>query len=60
MDTQMPVADTTDASTLDERWAAWVAKGAEHDKKNKKRAIAAAAAMFSGLGFWAAMVVLFR
>jgi hypothetical protein len=58
MDTQMAVADRTDASTLDERWAAWVAKGAEHDKKNKKRAIAAAAVMVSGFGLWAAMVLL--
>jgi hypothetical protein len=57
MDTEMAVGDRTDASTLDERWAAWVAKGAEHDKKIQKRAVAAVAAMVSGFGLWAAMVL---
>jgi hypothetical protein len=28
----------------DERWAAWVARGVEHDRKLKKRAIAIVAA----------------
>jgi hypothetical protein len=52
-------ADRTDASTLDKSWAAWVARGAEHDKKVKKRAVASAIALFSGLALWAANVVLF-
>jgi hypothetical protein len=29
----------------DERWAAWVARGVEHDRKLKKRVIAIAAAV---------------
>ena len=49
MDT-MGIAGGTDASTADERWAAWVAKGAEHDKKTKQRV---------GLGLWVAIVFLF-
>ena len=32
----------------DERWAAWVARGVEHDRKLKKRAIAIAAAVAAG------------
>ena len=36
------------ASTSDERWAAWVAKGVEHDRNLKKRAIAIAAAVAVG------------
>jgi hypothetical protein len=59
MQTEMGNAVRTDACTFDERWAAWVAKGAEQDKKLKKRAVAAAAAIFSGLALWAANVVLF-
>jgi hypothetical protein len=56
MQTEMGNADRTDASTLDKSWAAWVA---EHDKKVKKRAVASAIALFSGLALWAANVVLF-
>ena len=32
----------------DERWAAWVARGVEHDRKIKKRAIAIATAVAAG------------
>jgi hypothetical protein len=59
MHTEMGTADRTDASTLDQRWAAWVIKGAEHDKKIRKRMITAAAVIGTGLGLWAAIVVLF-
>ena len=34
-----------DAVSSDERWAAWVARGVEHDRKIKKRAIVFAAAV---------------
>jgi hypothetical protein len=34
----------------DERWAAWVARGVEHDRKLKKRAIAIATAVAAGAG----------
>ena len=59
MQTEIAVSDRADASTADERWAAWVAKGAEHERKTKKRAIAAAAVIVSGLGLWLAVVLLF-
>ena len=36
------------ASTSDERWAAWVAKGVERDRNIKKRAIAIATAVAAG------------
>ena len=36
------------ASTSDERWAAWVAKGVEHDRNIKDRAIAIATAVAAG------------
>jgi hypothetical protein len=54
--TEIGVADRADAGTADERWAAWVARGVEHDRKTRKRAIAAAAVVFSGLGLWLAIV----
>ena len=42
-----------EANTADERWAAWLAKGVAQDRKTKKRAIAAAVVVASGLGLWA-------
>jgi hypothetical protein len=50
MDTDMGMARGTDASTADERCAAWVAKGAVHERKTKQRV---------GLGLWVAIVFLF-
>jgi hypothetical protein len=44
--------------TADERWAAWVARGAEHDKKVKSRAIAIAVAVAAGGAVWLAIVLL--
>ena len=58
MQTEIAVSDRADASTADERWAAWVARGVEHERKTKKRAIAAAV-IVSGLGLWLAIVLLF-
>jgi hypothetical protein len=54
----MGVADRADAGTADERWAAWVARGVEHDVRTRKRAIVAAAVIASGLGLWLAIVLL--
>ena len=47
MQTDFVKADVM-ASASDERWAAWVAKGVEHDRNTKKRAIAIAAAVAVG------------
>jgi len=58
MHTEMTGADRADASTSDERWAAWVARGVEHERKTTKRAIAAAAVIASGLGLWLAIILL--
>lgn len=50
----LPMATKTVAYTgaegvsSDERWSAWVARGVEHDRKIKKRAIAIAAAVATG------------
>ena len=57
MRTGIGVADRADASTADERWSAWVARGVDHDRKIKRRAIAAAI-IASGLGLWRAIVLL--
>lgn len=43
----------------DERWASWVAKGAEHDRKIKGRAIAIATAVAAG-AFLSLIVFLLR
>jgi hypothetical protein len=42
------VAFTQENVSSDERWAAWLAKGVEHDRKAKKRLIAIAAAIAAG------------
>ena len=47
MQTDFVKADVM-ASASDERWAAWVAKGVEHDRNTKKRVIAIAAAVAAG------------
>jgi hypothetical protein len=44
-----------DERTSDQRWAAWVAKGAEHDKKTTTRIVAIAVAV---TGLIAAAVLL--
>jgi hypothetical protein len=56
MQTEMGGADRADVTTADERWAARVARGVEHDKKTKKRAIAAAGIVASGLTLWVTIV----
>jgi hypothetical protein len=43
----------------EERWAAWVAKGVEHDRKIKERANAIAFAVAAG-AFLSLMLVLLR
>jgi DnaJ-domain-containing protein 1 len=60
MQTEIAASDRADASTADERWAAWVARGVEHDRKTRKRALAAAAVIASGMGVWLAFGLLLR
>ncbi len=43
------VADRPEGLTSDERWAAWVAKGEEHDRKIRKRARAVLVAIAAGV-----------
>ena len=45
MATETVAYSRTESVSSDERWAAWVAKGVEHDSTVKKRAIAIAAAI---------------
>jgi len=54
MTTQVEVS----ASTADQRWAMWVGRGAEHDRKIKKRAVAVAAVVTGGLALWLAVVLM--
>jgi hypothetical protein len=55
MHTDLTVADRAAASTVEERWAAWVARGAEHERKARKRAVAAAAVVVGALGLGLAL-----
>ena len=59
MHTVMKVAGRADASTANERWAAWMTKGVEHERKINQRAIVVASVMASALGLWLAIVLLF-
>lgn len=45
--------------TSEERWAAWVARGVEHDRRLKKRAIAIAAVAAAGAAL-SLLIVLLR
>jgi len=58
MQTEIGVVDRAEARLADERWTAWVAKGVDHDRKTKKRAVAAVAVVASGLALWLATVLL--
>jgi hypothetical protein len=53
-----PASGRAEVLTKDERWAAWVARGVEHDRKLKKRSIAIACATAAGLALWLAIVLL--
>lgn len=44
--------------TSDERWAAWVAKGVEHDRKTRKRASGILVAVATGVALWLSIVLL--
>jgi DnaJ-domain-containing protein 1 len=59
MQTEIAVSDRAVASTAEARWAAWVARGVEHDRKTRKRAIAAGAVIASGAALWLAFRLLF-
>jgi hypothetical protein len=48
MATEILAYTRAEGVSSDERWAAWVARGVEHDGKIKKRAIAIAAAAAAG------------
>ena len=48
MATETVAYSRAESVSSDERWAAWVAKGVEHDKKIKKRVLAIAAAIAAG------------
>jgi hypothetical protein len=57
MATETGVFDRANASTADERWAAWVARGVEHDIKIKKRAVGMAALVAGGVALWLAIAL---
>jgi hypothetical protein len=49
MATETVAYSRAEGMSSDERWAAWVARGVEHDSKIKKRATAIAAAVAAGV-----------
>ena len=53
---QAEVSGQAEAS-FEDRWAAWVARGAEQDRKTKKRVVAAATVMAGGLALWLALAL---
>jgi hypothetical protein len=58
MHSEMGVADGADLRTDDQKWAAWVAKGIEHDRKGKGHAIVAAAVLVISVGLGLAIAFL--
>jgi hypothetical protein len=59
MVTETAVYTQAEGGSSDERWAAWVARGLEHDRAVKKRALAIAVAIAAGLAL-SLLIVLFR
>lgn len=59
MATETVAYSRPESVSSDERWAAWVAKGVEHDRTIKKRVIAIAAAIAAG-GALSLVIFLFR
>jgi hypothetical protein len=58
MHTVLGTSVSAETIAADERWAAWVARGKVHDKRTRKRAIAAAAVVASALAIWLGVVLL--
>jgi hypothetical protein len=59
MVTETAVYTQAEGGSSDERWAAWVAKGLEHDRKIKKRAIPIGVAVATGVAL-SLLIFLFR
>ena len=51
------VAPRPQGLTSDERWTAWVARGAEHDRKITKRARAVLMTIAVGVAVWLSIVM---
>ena len=58
MATETVAYSRAEGVSSDERWAAWVARGVEHDRKLKKRAIVTAAAVAVGAALWLVIFLL--
>lgn len=58
MYTEIAVADAAAERTADERWADWVARGVESNKKSRKRMTVVAAAALGGVVLWLATALL--
>jgi hypothetical protein len=50
----------TDPVTADERWSRWLARGAEHDRRLRRRMRYVTAAIAAGLVAWLVFVLLTR
>ena len=46
--------------TADERWAAWLARGAEHDRKLNTRVIVIGSVLAAGVVSWLTIALMFR
>ena len=46
--------------TADERWAAWLARGAEHDRKLNTRAIVIGSVLGAGVATWLTIALMFQ
>jgi len=50
-------SDGAAASTDEQRWAAWLARGVEQDRKTRKHAVAVAAIVACSLALWLAVAL---
>lgn len=46
--------------TADERWAAWLARGAEHDRTLNRRVIVIGSVLAAGVASWLTIALMFR
>jgi hypothetical protein len=60
MTTQATPFETVQADTADERWAQWVARGAEQDSNMQKRFISLAVVLSFGLAGWFTIMLMLR
>lgn len=58
MNTHSTTMDPAEVAAADKRWARWVAKGVERDRKSQKRVRMVAAVLLFGVVAWLAKVLI--